>query len=161
MTRVLELSRAEADTTRVETLDFEEVVRAGAASCRGPRPIDVDYRAARRHVRGRRALLLSMLGNLLDNAQHHAAAGSRITVRVEDGGAGGLRTSVHNLGAAISPANLPRVWDRFFTTRAEVGGTGLGLAIVASIVRAHGGTVAVESDAAAGTTFALELPADP
>lgn len=42
----------------------------------------------------------------------------------------------------------------------DPGGTGLGLAIVASIVRAHGGAVGVESAEPAGTTFAVELPAE-
>ena len=53
---------------------------------------------------------------------------------------------------------LPRVWDRFFTTRPNQGGTGLGLAIVASVVKHHHGSVAVASDAVVGTTFSFDLP---
>jgi two-component system sensor histidine kinase ChvG len=159
LTRLLELSRTEADATPIEPLDFEEVVRSAVAACRGTLPIDVEYRSRRRHLDGRRPLLVSALGNLLDNAQQHGRAGSRITVRIDDGPDGTLRASVHNCGAPISPANLTRIWDRFFTTRGDAGGTGLGLPIVASIVRSHGGTVTVDSTVAAGTTFAFELPA--
>ena len=107
---------------------------------------------------GRRALLRAAVGNLLDNAQQHGQAGSRITVRVDDTGDGRLRLCVRNAGPAISPANLSRIWERFFTTRADAGGTGLGLPIVASIVRSHGGAVSVES-MDDGTLFAFELPA--
>jgi two-component system, OmpR family, sensor histidine kinase ChvG len=158
VTRLLELSRAEADTTPVEAFDYERLVRETAASVRGPFPVEVEYESARRTVRGRRPLLASVLGNLLDNACHHGRPGSAIRVRVDDVAADRLRTTVHNHGDAISPANLPRLWDRFFTTRGSTGGTGLGLSIVASIVRAHGGTVEVTSGSAEGTTFAFELP---
>lgn len=160
VTRLLELSRAEADTTPSETVDVGEIVRDAVAATRGPLPGDVEYRGARRRVTGRRAQLVAALVNLLDNAQQHGAAGTRIAVRVDDAEGGRIRISVHNDGAPISEANLARVWERFFTTRGDAGGTGLGLPIVASIVQRHGGVVAVESSAGAGTTVAFELPAD-
>jgi signal transduction histidine kinase len=60
-------------------------------------------------------------------------------------------------GAATRVWSFDGGWERFFTTRADAGGTGLGLPIVASIVRSHGGRVAVDSTGD-GTTFAFELP---
>jgi signal transduction histidine kinase len=68
---------------------------------------------------------------------------------------------VHNHGDPISAANLARIWDRFFTTRANAGGSGLGLPIVAAAVAAHGGRTSVRSDAQEGTTFTLDLPSFP
>jgi signal transduction histidine kinase len=60
-------------------------------------------------------------------------------------------------GPGISPANLPRIFDRFFTTdRSE--GTGLGLALVKAICEAHGGSVTVQS-APGRTVFSVRLPA--
>jgi len=159
VTRLLELSRAEADVTPIEAVAFDEIVGAAVAATRGPLPVDVESRGTRRQVRGRRALLVAAVANLLDNAQQHGAPGSRITVRVDDAGDGRIRASVHNHGAPISEANRSRIWERFFTTRGDAGGTGLGLPIVASIARSHGGVVGVESSAEAGTTFALEVPA--
>jgi two-component system sensor histidine kinase ChvG len=159
VTRLLELSRAEADTTPIEPVALRELVSSAIESCRGQAGIDLDYASRVERIRGRRALLASMVGNLLDNAQRHAAPGSRVTVRVEDGRGSAVRISVHNRGEPISEANLGRVWDRFFTTCGDAGGTGLGLPIVASIARAHGGSVAVTSDAGDGTTFSVVLPA--
>jgi signal transduction histidine kinase len=64
---------------------------------------------------------------------------------------------VTNQCAAIPAATLDRMWDRFFTTRADRGGTGLGLPIVAAAAKAHGGAVTCASSAEAGTTFTLAL----
>jgi two-component system sensor histidine kinase ChvG len=152
VTRLLELSRVEADLAPLEVVDYEALVREAA------RGVDIRYASSASQVRGRRAHLAAAIVNLLDNARQHAAAGTAVTLRVEDAEGGRLRTSVHNRGEPVSPANLPRLWDRFFTTRADRGGTGLGLAIVASVARAHGGSVGVSSTAADGTTFWLDLP---
>jgi two-component system sensor histidine kinase ChvG len=158
VTRLLELSRAEADTTPIEDVALRDLLASAIASSRGPAGIDLDYGSRVATVRGRRALLASMVSNLVDNAQRHAAPGSRVTVRTRDDADGAVEIAVHNPGEPISEANLARVWDRFFTTCGDEGGTGLGLPIVASIAKAHGGTVRVESRRETGTTFAVRLP---
>jgi two-component system sensor histidine kinase ChvG len=155
VTRLLELSRAEADPSEPEPIDWEELVREGAGA-----GAIVVYAATRTGVHGRRGPLLSAVRNLVENARQHAEPGSVVTVRVEDAEPG-VATHVHNHGSAIRPANLARVWGRFFTTRAARGGTGLGLAIVKTVVLAHGGTVAVTSTPEAGTTFSIVLPTPP
>ncbi|MFH0901160.1 MAG: ATP-binding protein [Pseudomonadota bacterium] len=163
VTRLLELSRVEADTTPAEVFDYEALVRQAAKECKTELAIVIHYRASATQVHGRRAHLLSTLSNLLDNASHHASPGTEIVLEVGDTCRGRqLRTSVHNdnQDTPISPANLRRVWDRFFTTRADHGGTGLGLAIVASVVRAHGGSTGVTSTAEDGTTFWFDIPWD-
>jgi CheY-like chemotaxis protein len=66
--------------------------------------------------------------------------------------------SVSDNGHGISPENLRRVFDPFFTTRGVGEGTGLGLSIVYGIIRDHGGQVWVES-AENLTTFYVRLPA--
>lgn len=64
----------------------------------------------------------------------------------------------YNDGPPIPPEVLPRIFQPFFTTKAEDEGTGLGLAICQRIVREHGGEMDVESGSD-GTTFRIFLPA--
>jgi signal transduction histidine kinase len=65
--------------------------------------------------------------------------------------------SVADRGAGISPEDLPHVFDPYYTTRRS--GTGLGLPIAKNIVEGLGGTIAVTSRLAEGTTVRIDLPA--
>src|SRR4029077_3465093 len=98
--------------------------------------------------------------NLLDNAHAHAASNTAVGVRLESS-ASDVVISVTNHGPAIPTGTLERMWDRFFTTRADRGGSGLGLPIVAAAARVHGGHVTCTSSASDGTTFVLTLPRGP
>jgi PAS domain S-box-containing protein len=78
-----------------------------------------------------------------------------------------IRTAVRNNivsleisdnGPGIAAAELPRIWDPFWTTKEEGEGTGLGLSVVHGIVTEHGGTIDVETRVGAGTTFTVSLP---
>jgi signal transduction histidine kinase/CheY-like chemotaxis protein len=68
-----------------------------------------------------------------------------------------LRLVMRDRGRGISAQDLPRIFDPYFTTKAQ--GSGLGLATVYSIVKRHGGEIAVESTVGRGTCFRLWLPA--
>ncbi len=67
-----------------------------------------------------------------------------------------VEIEVRDNGTGIPPDLLERIFDPFFTTKQH--GTGLGLATVLSIVRQHGGQIAVDSAAGAGTAFTVFLP---
>jgi two-component system, OmpR family, heavy metal sensor histidine kinase CusS len=107
-----------------------------------------------------RLLIQRAITNLVSNAIRHASPHSVVGIEVAS-----ARTettlAVTNSGEPIAPANLQRIFDRFYRVdpaRARVeGGSGLGLAIVRSIATAHGGSVAVRSDAGR-TTFTLLFP---
>jgi CheY-like chemotaxis protein len=65
-------------------------------------------------------------------------------------------------GRGISQEQMPHIFDPFFTTKPVGKGTGLGLAAVAGTVKAHGGSIEVNSDLDVGTAFRIYLPlADP
>jgi two-component system sensor histidine kinase PilS (NtrC family) len=64
---------------------------------------------------------------------------------------------VSDNGTGMSPADVKRAFEPFFSTKR--GGTGLGLATVYRIVLAHGGRVTLDSSHADGTTVTLTLPA--
>ncbi len=100
--------------------------------------------------------------NLIINAAEAMGGVGRLTVATRlDGERGVIQASLRDTGHGISTENLARIFDPFFTTK-EVGhGTGLGLAISFGIVKEHGGTITVESEEGAGTTFTIELPARP
>jgi signal transduction histidine kinase len=65
---------------------------------------------------------------------------------------------VEDTGSGIPEADLPRVFEPFYTTRTK--GTGLGLAICKQIVEAHGGALRVARTGPDGTTIVVTLPAE-
>ncbi|MEO8272777.1 MAG: HAMP domain-containing sensor histidine kinase [Chloroflexota bacterium] len=106
-----------------------------------------------------------VVANLVGNAIKFTPRGGRVDVQVRAEPAGGASITVVDTGIGIQPAELPRIFDRFFrgsaANEARGSGSGLGLAIVRSIVEMHNGTVAVESRLGAGTTFRVTLPEQP
>ncbi len=108
-------------------------------------------------VEGVSLRLESALRNLIENAASFAAPGGKVDVRVTPGDDGVL-VAIHDTGPGITESDLPRVFDRFFTTRGRALGTGLGLALVKAVVIAHGGEIRAESAPGDGATFRLSLP---
>jgi signal transduction histidine kinase len=98
-------------------------------------------------------VFVNLLNNSIDACQeggairlqtHLSSSGSRVEVTVEDDGVG------------ISKEELKKVFDPFFTTKPK--GTGLGLSVSYSIVRDHGGEIALESQPGQGSRFTVSLP---
>jgi signal transduction histidine kinase len=91
--------------------------------------------------------------------------GGRITIGVSpDAAAGMVDLTVRDTGSGIPADILPRIFDRYFSTKngpdaTGKGGSGLGLAACREIIEAHQGKIRVESKVGAGTTFTLKLPA--
>jgi signal transduction histidine kinase len=100
--------------------------------------------------------MLQVLANLIGNALKHAR-GSAIEVAVERRGNRAV-VAVTDHGPGIAAAELPHVFDRYWSGRARKGGAGLGLAIAKGIVAAHGGTIAVASRPGEGARFEVTLP---
>ncbi|MCC6142171.1 MAG: PAS domain S-box protein [Candidatus Hydrogenedentes bacterium] len=69
-----------------------------------------------------------------------------------------IRLTVEDHGTGISPAHRDRLFDPFFTTKGRDRGTGLGLSVSDGIVKAHGGTITVESELGKYTRFHVDLP---
>ena len=96
--------------------------------------------------------------NLLTNARDAMRDGGEI--RIETGTVAGrpgwLRLVVADNGPGIPLDRLPRIFDPFYTTKAQ--GTGLGLSVSYGIVREHQGTIDVQSQPGKGTTFTLTFP---
>lgn len=105
--------------------------------------------------------LHQVLSNLLTNAARHTPAGCTVTVSLRRQ-AGSALLTVTDDGPGIAADRQPMLFERFFrgdTADAGPGaGSGLGLAIVAAVSKAHGGSVAVDSQPGR-TTFTVSLPA--
>lgn len=105
--------------------------------------------------------LEEVVHNLLDNAVKYSGANGRIRIQAASPNQE-VVISVHDEGIGIAPADLPRIFERFYRAdRArsrELGGTGLGLSIVKHIAQLHGGRVEAESTLGHGTTIRVILP---
>jgi two-component system NtrC family sensor kinase len=66
--------------------------------------------------------------------------------------------TVEDTGPGISPRELDKIFQPFFSSKLGSGGTGLGLAITYNIVRRHGGNIRVISHPGEGSRFVVELP---
>jgi len=116
-------------------------------------------------VRGNRAALETMVGNLVDNAIKYARGpGGRVDMVLETGGDEAVLRVVDD-GQGIPSGKIGRVFDRFYRVdeaRSDAGngpaGSGLGLSIVKAIAVSHGGKVEVESEPGRGSRFTVTLP---
>jgi signal transduction histidine kinase len=102
--------------------------------------------------------------NLVGNAIKFTPRGGEVHVSARRDAEGGARIEVADSGVGIHPAELPRIFERFYrgseANEARSTGSGLGLAIVKSIVDMHHGTIEVESRVGRGSRFVVTLPRD-
>jgi len=108
-----------------------------------------------------RTILRQALVNLIDNAVKYSPIKGDIRIRVTDNERD-VDVEVQDSGPGIPPEHRSRIFERFYRvdkarTRAE-GGTGLGLSIAEWAVSAHGGTIEVQCEPGAGSTFRIRLP---
>jgi len=96
--------------------------------------------------------------NIMINAIYSMPDGGALTIKAEwkDNF---CVVFIKDAGAGIPPDVVPYIFDPFFTTKDVGEGTGLGLSLSKGIVEQHGGTIEVESEIGAGSTFCIKLPA--
>ena len=101
--------------------------------------------------------LRQVLLNLVTNAYDAMPEGGALSLEAGPDGPGRVRIRVADTGAGMDPDTRAKVFEPFFTTKAR--GVGLGLAVSARIVRAHDGTIQVDSTPGSGSAFSVVLPA--
>jgi len=102
-----------------------------------------------------------VLLNLVHNALQAMPDGGRMDVStrvLQKAGRKGVEVSVHDNGIGIDPDDQARIFEPFYTTRANSGGTGLGLSVTYGIVSDHQGEIELVSNPDIGTTFSVWLP---
>ena len=164
---LLDMSRIEAGALKPkqDLVDVVEVVRAAierAGKAFAGQPIMTSLARDLPYVRGDANLLEQVLFNLLDNAQKYGGDG-RVIVHARPDGAN-VVVSVTDEGPGIKPADLERVFEKFYRGGSADGrraGTGLGLSISRGLVEAMGGKIWAESPAVRrrGARIVISMPA--
>jgi two-component system sensor histidine kinase BaeS len=123
---------------------------SGLAFSQSLRPAPVEGDAARLH---------QVTINLLSNAIKFTPPGGSVTVDVAAVG-GFARLEVRDTGIGISEVDKQHVFERFWRgpNVSDVAGSGIGLSVVAELVRAHHGTVGIDSSGEVGTVVVVEIP---
>ncbi len=165
---LLLLARADGDQLGRNPIELpigEALRMARSAVAHGSRNVairlDVDDEAL--CILGNEGEITRLFTNLFENAVRYSPDGATVTAKAwrEDGDA---CVTVSDTGIGIAPEHLPHLGERFYRvdqsrTREGAGGAGLGLSICRSIVAAHRGSIAFESEPGMGTTVTVRLPA--
>jgi two-component system, OmpR family, sensor kinase len=136
------------------------VVSARAA---GPNhPVTFEQPTGEFYTLGDTDRIHQVIANLLANARAHTPSGTPITVSLIQG-YDGIRIRVADKGPGLTDEVQAKIFERFYRAdssrkRTDGEGSGLGLSIVDAVMRAHGGTVSVESKLGEGATFTLFFP---
>lgn len=139
----------------------ERVVKTALDAVQDRFPIEIDLAPGLPAVRADQDALTTALLNLLDNASKYTTGEKHLVLKAfaKDGH---VVFAVQDNGIGIAPRERRKIFRRFYQVdqrlAREVGGCGLGLSIVEFIVRAHGGTVQVESQPGRGSTFSVVMP---
>jgi signal transduction histidine kinase len=170
LNNVLDFSKIEGGQKayRREPHSLEEIVRSTAGAMQYPLEqkrfalrLEIENDMPRAQV-DRDAIEQALL-NLLTNAMKYSGKNRDIELRMRSEGREAV-IEVSDQGVGIEPAELSRIFERFYRVPSpeneRISGTGLGLTLVQHIAQAHGGRVEVSSQPGNGSTFSLFLPLD-
>lgn len=110
----------------------------------------------------RKGEIMQVISNLISNAIYAMPSGGILSIGVGRTGSptDGIVLSIEDTGGGISPAELPHIFDAFYTTRATIG-NGIGLFVAKQFIEGHGGRIEVESQTDSGshgTRMSIFLP---
>jgi signal transduction histidine kinase len=105
-----------------------------------------------------RGRLQEIFLNLINNALAALSDGGRLDIAAKRADGHSVAVTVTDNGCGIPQADLKRIFEPFFSTKAQSGGTGLGLSITYSLVQEIGGSISVQSEVGKGTEFTIRLP---
>jgi signal transduction histidine kinase len=103
-------------------------------------------------------VVLNLVTNALQAMEGNNGKGSMLKVGATRGSTGFVRLQVTDTGAGMTQAELDKMFEPLFTTKAR--GIGLGLAVSRTLVQANGGEISAVSKKGEGSTVSVDLPAD-
>jgi signal transduction histidine kinase len=151
--RLLDLARLDAAALELDQVDMSQVVADAVKRQRdlaAAAGVTVAYESARSvTLQGDEALIAQLVGNLLRNAVKFNHQGGSVRLVLERTG-----LNISDTGVGMSPAQVARVFERFYQTDASraVRGFGLGLPIARRIAELHGWSLRITSEVGVGTT---------
>jgi len=158
---VLDFSRAGGRAAERRPVDLAKLVRDVVQAWRPmleQAGLRTSVAAEPAEVRGDEEALRAALGNLLDNARHHAASGGVVEVAVHERD-GHAEVHVRDRGPGVPAGMEERVFERFVRgPDVRTRGAGLGLALVREVAEAHGGAARALAREGGGADFTVELP---
>ena len=142
---------------RVEAEDALRIVEARAEESGIETRINQEEKLPR--IMADREALRSVLTNLVINAVEAIDGnGGSVLINLSNADENSVKVEITDTGCGISPGDISKVFEPYFSTKET--GTGLGLAIVKKAIDDHGGTISVASKEGSGTTFTIILPAN-
>ncbi len=143
--------------------DLSAVIRQVVSGIGGRGDVDIELQLPERlpPVHADVVVLRRILENLVDNAADSITGKGTVTIAAAlieaEGTPSRVRITVTDTGSGIRAEQRAKIFEVFYTTKAE--GTGLGLSIVRRLVTDLNGTIRVESEEGKGSSFSVELPA--
>ncbi len=174
---LLDVSRIEAGRLRLakREVDFNKLLENLRDSYRGSmqeKRIALEFNISRElpKVFGDTDKITQVVTNLIDNALKFTSEGGRITIMASEKVSMGepelaiefVEISIADTGLGIPKEEAERIFEKFYQIGSHLtrqsGGSGLGLSIAKSLVEAHGGKIAVQSELGKGSKFTFTLP---
>lgn len=111
------------------------------------------------HIKGDHVRLVQAFGNLLDNAIKYSGHKTKVSISAKQEN-DLIHIVVSDQGAGIPQEDLERIWDRLYRgdKSRSTSGLGIGLSVVKAIIKAHNGSIRVESTRGQGSQFIVTLP---
>jgi two-component system, OmpR family, sensor histidine kinase BaeS len=155
-------AEAAALDLRLGPCDLAGVVEAAIASLgtqRAAAGLTLDQHLEPTPIDGDPSRLHQVVTNILSNAIKFTPSGGSITVELA-AVEGNARLAVIDTGVGIPAADQPHVFERFWRggNASDVAGSGIGLSVVAELVRAHHGSVTIDSEDGHGTRVTVVIP---
>jgi signal transduction histidine kinase len=168
---ILDMAKIEAGEMEFDELavDIHDVIHTSArivanSAIRGNVTLDLDIPENPPQLRGDSLRLKQILLNLLTNAIKFTPPEGRVSVSTGVDQSNAMTWRIVDTGVGISSKDLPRILLPFEQIRGAVGhtheGTGLGLYLTKSLIKAHGGTLEIESEVGKGTTVTVKFPSE-